>query len=485
MATIDINQYIEQSGMRKARFGGYEPDDVRQAMLDLCSDYEQRLNTALQQVRGAQQEAEALRRRCQTLIGQNQNLATQNASLAGKADRIARLQSDMETRYSKVQERNHSLTDQVAMLRLKNTDLELKNKELTERAENADAALRIKGREHDQAKQQVLAERDSVVAGAQKEAARIRSQARDEADQLLKDTNLKAEAIDQLAREQAIGQARKMVQAATEETREIQNAHRLRLQDLQSRIDAMEQQRAKLMDFLAKMIVELQETQDYAQQNTPQPLENAETTEPSAEPQLDLSPKAVDAAASALRTEETADEQTTAPAEAKPADGDGQPRNCVVAPGWNDHANDTRVARPVPDGPEKQPQPEYFDTTPTTNELHTLQAPPAETVAKPQEEVEIPGAIFSYPILRQKGEPILDEEPPVRGPHTPLLPDLDADTEDEDTPAAPAAPAAPAQPATQPAAPAAGTPAKVTASGPRRKKAVMALRSLRRKLGEV
>lgn len=215
----------------------------------------------------------------------------------------------METRYSKVQERNHSLTDQVAMLRLKNTDLELKNKELTERAENADAALRIKGREHDQAKQQVLAERDSVVAGAQKEAARIRGQAREEADQLLKDTNLKAEAIDQLAREQAIGQARKMVQAATEETREIQNAHRLRLQDLQSRIDAMEQQRAKLMDFLAKMIAELQETQDYAQQNTPQPLENKETTEPSAEPQLDLSPTAVDAAASALRTEDTNDAQ--------------------------------------------------------------------------------------------------------------------------------------------------------------------------------
>ena len=388
MATIDINQYIEQSGMRKARFGGYEPDDVRQAMLDLCSDYEQRLNTAAQQVRGAQQEAEALRRRCQTLIGQNQNLATQNASLAGKADRIARMQSDMETRYSKVQERNHSLTDQVAMLRLKNTDLELKNKELTERAENADAALRIKGREHDQAKQQVLAERDSVVAGAQKEAARIRSQAREEADQLLKDTNLKAEAIDQLAREQAIGQARKMVQAATEETREIQNAHRLRLQDLQSRIDAMEQQRAKLMDFLAKMIAELQETQDYAQQNTPQPLENKETTEPSAEPQLDLSPTAVDAAASALRTEDTNDAQP-APAPAELTDEDGQPRNCVVAPGWNDHANDTRVARPVPDGPEKQPQPEYFDTTPTANELHTLQTPPTEAAAKPKEEVEI------------------------------------------------------------------------------------------------
>lgn len=105
----------------------------------------------------------------------------------------------------------------------------------------------------------------------------------------------------------------------------------------------MEQQRAKLMDFLAKMIAELQETQDYAQQNTPQPLENKETTEPSAEPQLDLSPTAVDAAASALRTEDTNDAQP-APAPAELTDEDGQPRNCVVAPGWNDHANDTRVA---------------------------------------------------------------------------------------------------------------------------------------------
>ncbi len=46
----------------------------------------------------------------------------------------------METRYSKCRSA-HSLTDQVAMLRLKTGDLELKNKELPERAENADAAL--------------------------------------------------------------------------------------------------------------------------------------------------------------------------------------------------------------------------------------------------------------------------------------------------------------------------------------------------------
>ena len=53
-------------------------------MLDLCSDYEQRLNTAAQQVRGAQQEAEALRRRCQTLIGQNQEFGHAEC-LAGEA----------------------------------------------------------------------------------------------------------------------------------------------------------------------------------------------------------------------------------------------------------------------------------------------------------------------------------------------------------------------------------------------------------------
>ncbi|MCO7110880.1 hypothetical protein NIA69_19415 [Gemmiger formicilis] len=43
MPKIDIDNYIEQSGMRKARFGGYEPEDVHQAMEDLCADYEQHL----------------------------------------------------------------------------------------------------------------------------------------------------------------------------------------------------------------------------------------------------------------------------------------------------------------------------------------------------------------------------------------------------------------------------------------------------------
>lgn len=39
----------------------------------------------------------------------------------------------------------------------------------------------------------------------------------------------------------------------------------------------------------------------------------------------------------------------------------------------------------------------------------------------------------------------MDEEPPVRGPHTPLLPNLDtdADEEDDDPLTAPAAPRSP------------------------------------------
>ena len=119
-----------------------------------------------------------------------------------------------------------------------------------------------------------------------------------------RDTNLKAEAIDQLAREQAVAQARKMVQSATDETREIQNAHRLRLQDLKSRISEMEKTRGEMMDYLAKMIEELQKTQEYASQNAPLVPHKEELAEADAEPRLDLSANKVDAAASALRGSE-------------------------------------------------------------------------------------------------------------------------------------------------------------------------------------
>lgn len=442
MAKIDVNQYMEQSGVRKARFGGYEPDDVRQALRALCSDYEQSLNAANAEVRAAKQESEALRRRCQTLMGQNQSLAAQNATLAGQADKIARRQDDLETRYAKVQERNHSLSDQVAVLRLKNGDLTRENKELTDRAEEAEAALRIKGRAHDEARRQVQADRDKVVADAQVEADKIRKQAKADADALLEETNRKAEAIDQLAREQAIAQARKMVQSATDETREIQNAHRLRLQDLKSRIATLEQQRDKLLDFLAQMIGELQEAQDFARQNSPLTVDSEEITEASPEPRLDLSAETVDEAAAALR----------------PAQEEGEPTqdvNCVVAPGLDEEPPLPRTPQFVPEPEEEaKPSPEYFDTAPKPQ--------PDE-----QPDIEVPGAIFSYPILRQQGEPILDEEPPLRGPHTPVMPDVNATDEEG---------ADEAQEIQL-------IPERKVSDDPRRKKAVAALRSLRKKTG--
>ncbi len=443
MPKIDIDNYIEQSGMRKARFGGYEADDVRQAMLDLCADYEQHLTAATAEARAARQENEALRRHAQNLVMQNQTLSAQNATLAGQVDKLQSYRASLETQYSTVKERNHSLTNQLDVLRLKNSDLVRENKELTEKCEEANSALRVKGRAHDQARQQVIADRDKVIADAEAEAARIRQQAKDDADQILKDTNLKAEAIDQLAREQAIAQARKMVQSATDETREIQNAHRLRLQDLKSRINEMEKVRGEMMDYLANMIEELQKTQDYASRTAPLVPHKEDLEEADAEPKLDLSANKVDAAASALRDnepEQPTDPQTPAPAAAA--------TNRVVAPGMDDAEPKTNTV--------VTPSPDYFDTEP--------KAQPGDP-DNTKEEVEIPGAIFSYPILRQQGEPILDEEePPQPVPHKPLMPSFTLAEDDEDEQPAPAA--KPAKPQTK-----------------RRRKAVLALRALHRKIG--
>ena len=413
MPKIDIDTYIEQSGMRKARFGGYEPEDGRQAMLDLCADYEQHLAAATAEARAARQENDALRRHAQNLMMQNQTLSGQNATLAGQVDKLQSYRANLETQFSTVKERNHSLTNQVDMLRLKNSDLVRDNKELTD---------------------------------AETEAARIRQQAKDDADKIIKDTNLKAEAIDQLAREQAIAQARQMVQSATDETREIQNAHRLRLQDLKSRITEMEKARGEMMDYLAKVIGDLQKAQDYASRTAPLIVHKEDLEEADAEPQLDLSALKVDAAASALRDSEPEPDAPAQPAAA------GETTNRVVAPGMDDDEPRTNTV--------VTPSPDYFDPEPN--------AQPGD----PNEEVEIPGAIFSYPILRQQGEPILDEgAPPAPVPHKPVMPSFTLADDDED--------GGNAVPASAPAP----MPASARPQTKRRRKAIMALRALHKKLG--
>lgn len=92
-----------------------------------------------------------------------------------------------------------------------------------------------------------------------------------------------------------------------------------------------------MMDYLAKMIEELQKTQEYASQNAPLVPHKEELAEADAEPRLDLSANKVDAAASALRGSEEA------PAEEPPAPG-REPR-CSARPGRRGAAGRTRSSR--------------------------------------------------------------------------------------------------------------------------------------------
>lgn len=464
MAMIDMTTYIEHSGIRKARFGGYEPEDVRQAMLGLCGEYEQSLSRAEAAAHTAAQEAEALRRRCQTLLGQNQTLVAQNAKLAGQADRYARHHDTLDTQLSSLTQRNRSLTDQCAVLRMKNSDLTRENTELREQAEQADAALRVKGRELDEARQALAAEREELLADARREGDSLIAEARTQADQTIRDAELKAEAIDQTAREQAIAQARKLVQSASDETKEIQSAHRLRLEDLKRQVAVMEKRRTELLEYLSRMGGELRDIEALARQEAPGAALDEETPEHTPEPELDLSDSRVGAAASALRAARSEPENDLPAEPAEPAR-----TTRVVGPDSLEDIAFTRTAgsRGADAGmtdagtaetrqglATKGPSPEFFDTG--------------------EETEEVPGAIFSYPILRQRGEPILLEDPPLRGPHTPVMPTLPQDDEDEE----PSLPPAQRQAVPRPVN-------SAQSVETRRRKAIWAIQAIMRRRGEL
>ena len=164
MPKIDVTRFMEQSGMRKARFGGYEPDDVRAALQALCTEYEQRLGRAEAQARKAEQENAALQQHCQTLTAQNNRLSGQNAALAGSSSTYSRQKESLDAQVSALQERNHSLNDQVAVLRLKNGSLQKEKEKLQERADQAEAALRTAQQNYAAAKAAVDALRSQQAA---------------------------------------------------------------------------------------------------------------------------------------------------------------------------------------------------------------------------------------------------------------------------------------------------------------------------------
>ena len=173
--------------MRKARFGGYEPDDVRAALQALCTEYEQRLGRAEAQARKAEQENAALQQHCQTLTAQNNRLSGQNAALAGSSSTYSRQKESLDAQVSALQERNHSLNDQVAVLRLKNGSLQKEKEKLQERADQAEAALRIKGRELDDARNALENGKEEIMQEARQKAEDIVANAHVRADQIKED----------------------------------------------------------------------------------------------------------------------------------------------------------------------------------------------------------------------------------------------------------------------------------------------------------
>ena len=132
----------------------------------------------------------------------------------------------------------------------------------------------------------------------------------------------KAEAIDQLAREQAIAQARKMVNPPPMKHGRSRTPTGCGCRTSRAALPRWKKTRGEMMDYLAKMIEELQKTQDYASQSAPLVPHTEDLAEADAEPKLDLSANKVDAAASALRGSEP---------EPQPAPADPD-TNRVVAP---------------------------------------------------------------------------------------------------------------------------------------------------------
>ena len=99
MPKIDVTRFMEQSGMRKARFGGYEPDDVRAALQALCTEYEQRLGRAEAQARKAEQENAALQRRLREMeagMSRQKNSEPGPSGLEARLDSLERAVEDLD-----------------------------------------------------------------------------------------------------------------------------------------------------------------------------------------------------------------------------------------------------------------------------------------------------------------------------------------------------------------------------------------------------
>lgn len=412
MPKIDVTKFIEQSGIRKARFGGYETADVRQAMQALCTEYEQRLNRAEKNAKALAQQNSALEQHCQVLAAQNRRLSEQSATLAGNSEAYARQRAENETQITSLREKNHSLSDQCAVLRLQNADLRKENEDLKEQAAQAEAKLRIKGRDLDGERAALAAARQKMMDDANAEAQQVVEDARHKADALTGDAKEQAQAVLNTAKEQAREQARRLVEAAAAEANEVQNAHQLRLNSLQEEVRGLEQRREQLIIFLNRMARELMQVEGTAKNDAPEepgpaPSEDLPVLQevPTPPVELDLGPEAIARAVDELRAqaaqsqeEETQHNEETVTALAAQAEAEAESAETSDAPA----------------GPEAPAAPDDHDPNRQTG--------PALT--------EVPGAIFSSPIVHQQ-ESVPDEVPPTADPQMPVMPVLTDEEEDQ------------------------------------------------------
>lgn len=402
---MDVTQYLERCGVRRARFGGYEQEDVRKALQALCADYEQRLAHGEEELRTLRQENAALQSRCRTLTGQCQSLSAQNARLAGNTELHARRGDELGNRLASLQERNRSLNDQIARIKLQNGDLLRENSALQDQVQQAETALRLKGEDLDRQRDELNASRDRTLSEAQAEAERITGEARAQAEQTALAAKETAAAMEETARRQATAQARRLVEAAAAEANEIQNAHQLRLNDLTAQIQRMEQKRDSLAGYLARIGGELLETQTRVREAPaqselpPPPLELRPVEVPPLE--LDFS-----------------DLSPAQPPEPAPRP-DGELPTQVVS------------ALPRPDAPEPD------GTAPSPHQGFTLlheELPLDGSGHRTGERPEVPGEIFSYPIRHEEAAPLPGDAPPAAAPRLPVLPVIPEEDEEDPMP---------------------------------------------------
>lgn len=477
MPKIDIAKFIEQSGVRRTRFGGFVEEDVRAVMQALCNEYEQRLSRADAEARSLRQEKTALEQQCRTLAAQNRTLSGQNATLAGSSESFSRRNHDLDTQLNSLRERNHSLNDQCAVLRLKNADLTRENVALQDRAQQAEAALRIRTGELEAEKTAWAASRKQRLAEAESEANGILAAANRKGDELLAEAREKAVAIDQLAREQARRQAQHVVDAAAAEANEIQNAHQLRLNELSRELQTMQTRREQMIAYLTRWGNELLRNGSSAQEEDPNVVDPAVLPEeplrlqekPAPKVELDLSADVLEAAIAALHAQNAVMEPEAEEAPATPEPEKPKPQPEPETP--------VAQAQPEPEASDDDPY-DLWKDVPLYPESRTQ--PQAETVPAPAPEpepvrqtgpalTEVPGAIFSSPIVQREVSPLVEDTVPAPGPHKPLLPGLFEEDEEDSLPAT-----MPVQPYVAPA------PSPKGAGTLKRRKAVFAVRALHR-----